>query len=528
MKKITILLIASFLVSWNCGTSVVTEQPQNVITPELIQSYLSYLASDQMKGRNTPSPELDSAASFIADQFRGMGLQMVRGSYFQKVKLGFVSLGEKNNFSIKIKKKETKFAIKDDYVPFEITGSSKVQGNLIFCGYGIEAPEYKYNDYSNANVKGKVVLLLKHEPGEDDTASVFKGKEFTDYSDLSYKAKTAADKGAIGVIIVNDPLNHASLKPVGFPWPSLSKMIPKDALPLTLLKSDYKNIPIIQAGEEFIKKVFGSADKLKNLQKEIDKNCKGYSSDFKDITVSLGTSTEIKETPAYNVTAFLEGSDSLMRDEVLVIGAHYDHVGMKKNAGGQDSIFNGADDNASGTSGVLAIAKAFSQLGEKPRRSIMFITFCGEEKGLFGSRYYIDNPLFPLDKTIAMLNLDMIGRNSVDTLEIEGYSKSPELAAVNEEENKYIGFNLVYQPESSIGSSDHAPFIKKNVPAIFYFAGIHKDYHKVSDEYPLINYQKAARVSQLAFRTALRIANDTTHFKVTENSSSIYSKDYSK
>jgi len=521
MRKYFLIIILPFLI-WNCSSTSTINDSQQVITPGLLEEYISYLASDELMGRNTPGPALDSAAAYIASKFESFGLQKINGSYFQKINLGYVSLGEKNHLNIIRNGTETILKIKDDFVPFDITGNSSTEGKLIFCGYGIEAPEYKYNDYANADVNGKIVLILKHEPRENDSASVFDGAEQSDYSDLNHKVKNAADKGASAVIVVNDPLNHSSLRPVGFPWPSLSKIIPKDAIPLTILNKKYKNIPVVQAGTELINIVFGSADNLKNLQKKIDAEMTGYSAEFDDITVSLGTSIIVDETPAYNVTAFLEGSDAALKNEVLVIGAHYDHSGVKKNTpAGEDSILNGADDNASGTAAMMSIAKAFSQMKTRPKRSILFIAFAGEEKGLFGSNFYLDNPLFPLENTVAMLNLDMIGRNHPDSVWINAHSRSPVLKKINEEENEEIGLTLVHRNEKSVGGSDHAPFIKKGITALFYHSGTHEDYHKVTDEASLINFEKAARISRLAFRTAFRIANESRRYKVTNKSTSL-------
>lgn len=515
MKKYPIIAIL-LIIGWNCSSFDLTD-PQKSISPALMEEYISYLASDDLKGRNTPGEDLDSAAVYIAGRFESFGLQKVNDSYLQKVDLGYVSLGEKNHLSLMKNGEEIIFNIKDGYIPFEITGNRSAQGKLVFCGYGISAPDLNYDDYSGIDVSGKIVLLFKHVPREKDSSSMSKRTGYNEYSNLGYKVKNAVQRGASGVLIVNDPLNHLVLRPVGFPWPSLYKNIPKDALPLTIIAEKYNNVPVVQVGEKFIKDVFGSIENLKDLQSEIDSENKGFSKEYDSLIVSIGTSTIIKKAPAYNVIGFLEGSDPQLKNEVLVIGAHYDHVGIKKDTeAGMDSIANGADDNASGTAGVMAIAKAFSEMPSRPKRSILFITFSGEEKGLFGSKFYLDNPLFPLDKTVAMLNLDMIGRNDPDSLYIIGYSWSPDLKEITSKENEELGFKLIYDNDNYLGGSDHAPFIKDGIAALFYHSGLHKDYHKVTDEAKLIDFTKAARVSQLAFRVAFRIANESRKYKVTE------------
>lgn len=512
MKKLSCILFLSMLF-FGCGsTGTPVKDSINVITPELMNKHISFLASDSLKGRKTPGRDLDKAASYIAEEFKHCGLSPVNGSYFQTVHLGIVDLGKDNRLSIKKYGKEQSFSIKTEFTPFEMTGNKEVSSSVIFAGYGITAPELNYDDYKNLNVNGEIVLLLRHAPHENDTASQFSSPKALEYSQVSYKVQNAIKHGAKGVIIVTDPLNHMLLSPRGFPWPSLSAFIPKDALPVSLLSQEADKVPVVQAGKEVIALLFGSVDKLKELQEKIDRELVPSSFKIEGTSVSLKTSTEITETPANNVAGFMEGSDPSLKNEVVIIGAHYDHVGFKKDhKPGEDYIYNGADDNASGTSGVMALAKAFSSLKTRPKRSILFITFAGEELGLLGSRAYTEAPLFPLEKTAAMLNMDMIGRNDPDSLYIIGSSVCPQLSQINKEENEKIGFKLGYNMEKYLGSSDQEPFIKKGVPAIFYHTGETKDYHHVSDEISTINMEKAARISRLVFLTALRIAEENSY-----------------
>lgn len=508
------ILIASFA---GCSFNIFKSSlpGEKAITPQLISKHIYFLASDSLKGRNTPSPELDSAAEYIAKEFRSIGLSPVNDSYFQKVNLCIVNLDKDNHLKISKAGSEKSFQIKAEFTPFEMTGNKETNAPVVFAGYGIDAPEYNYNDYSNIDVAEKIVFVLRHEPGEEDSNSIFDGVKSTAYSNVQRKVKIAIEKGAVGVLVATDPLNHTSLTPRGFPWPSLSKLIPEDALPINLSMDESKKIPVVHVGEEVIDLLFGSVDSLKNLQSEIDASLTSKSFQFENISVNLKTTTIVTEKPARNVVGFLEGSDTTLKNEVVVIGAHYDHVGYKKKyEPDTDYIFNGADDNASGTSGVLAIAKAFAVMNTRPKRSVMFITFAGEEKGLLGSVAYVENPFFPLEKTVAMLNLDMIGRNHEDSLLIIGGLQSPDIAAINAEENSYIGFTLAGNEERYIGGSDHASFMKKKVPVLFYHTGTHDDYHKVTDHADFIDVSKAARVSQLAFRTAWRIANENKHYRI--------------
>ena len=492
------------------------------ITPDLMQAHVTYLASDSMRGRNTPSPQLDTAAEYIARELRKAAVAPVKGTYFQKVSLNIVALGPDNSLSLKTRGKDQAFELKSDFVPFEMTANSSVTAPLLFAGYGITAPEYNYDDYAGLDAHGKVVLLLRHEPGENDVSSPFRGNEPTPYSNVDVKVRIAREHGAVGVLIVTDPLNHVLLTPRGFPWPSLSKTIPADALPMTLGQDESTKVPVVHVGPRFVEALFGSVDSLSGIQRAIDSGRKASAYPV-DAIVSVKTSTSIKDMSARNVVGILAGSEPSLRNEVVVIGAHYDHVGFKKNhAPGEDYIYNGADDNASGTAAVLAVATAFHARKEAPRRTVLFIFFAGEEKGLYGSQAYTDHPLLPMDSTVAMINLDMIGRGGRDTLFVVGTSRSPDLVKLNEEENKAIGFTLVYGQESFLGRSDQASFLKKRVPAIFLNTGEHPDYHKVTDEASRLDFEKASRVARLAFLDCWRIANESVHYKVIDKPISLF------
>jgi len=481
---------------------------EKAITPELIKKHVYYLASDALKGRNTPSAELDTAAHYIADEFKACGLQPVNDSYFQKVNLAIVNLGPDNHLKITRNGEEKSFRIKEEFTPFEITANKEVNAQIVFAGYGITAPEYNYDDYTNIDVNGKIVFVLRHEPGEEDSGSIFNGIKPTDYSNVKEKVRIAKEHGAIGVLVATDPLNHTSLTPRGFPWLSLSKNIPEDAIPMNLSFDEDLKIPVVHVGEEVINLLFGSVEKLKEIQVELDSMLNSKSFEIPDAVVSVKTSTKVKEMPTQNVVGIIVGTDPVLKDEIIIIGAHYDHVGYKKNQPDTtDIIFNGADDNASVTSGVLAIAAGFAAMKQKPKRTVLFLTFAGEEKGLLGSTAYIEKPLFPLNKTVAMLNLDMIGRNGEDTLYIIGQPQSPDLVNIIVEENKYVGMALIFNQEKNIGGSDHVSFSKKKIHSIFYHTGIHADYHRVTDNPEFINFKKAAKVARLAFRTAWNIAN---------------------
>ena len=513
-RKLCIFIFSCLLVAGNAYPQKNIEKGLAQITPELVKKYVYFLASDSMKGRNTPSAELDKAADYLAKEFAAMGIKPVNGTYFQHIPLCSRNL-DVNNCTLKIRLggNSREFSLKTDYIPFETTGSGKVTAGIVFAGYGITAPEYNYDDYKGLDVKDKIVLVLKHEPGEKDPKSPFDGEKDTKYSALKTKLDIAKQHGAVGVMVVTDPLNHLMLTPQGYPWPSLSKFLPQDNLPIVMCEKN-DQLPFVQVGETVIQYLFGSVDSLKAIQKSMDEKFMPLSYAISNSICELSTSVKTQDYSARNVIGYLEGKDPKLKSELLVIGGHYDHVGfMKKHKEGEDYIFNGADDNASGTAGVLATAKAFSANKSKPDRSVMFILFAGEEKGLYGSDFYCKNPLLPLNKTVAMLNMDMIGRNGKDSLEIEGEKQNPDLYLLVKTEAEKIGLKLIEPKEDLFARSDHYNFYKNGISAMDITSGLHNDYHTVRDNPETIDPEKIALISQLIFRSAWIVANDGKYYK---------------
>ncbi len=512
-KTIAITLSLYFLLVGNIYSQKKIEKGLKQITPELLTQYITYLASDSMKGRNTPSRELDLAADYIATEFASIGIKKINGSYFQIIPFYTKNLDVNKSFlKISLGQESKNFSLKTDFTPFEMTADTLVNSSVVFAGFGITAPEYSYDDYKDIDVKGKIVLVMKHEPGEKDSKSPFDGERDTKYSQLATKLENAKQHGAIGLLIVTDPLNHIMLTPQGYPWPSLSKFMPQENLPVEICVKETL-IPFVQVGDAVIKYLFGSVDSLKSIQKRIDASNLPSSFQINNSVCELSTKLNIHDFTAKNVVGFVEGKDSKLMKEVIIIGGHYDHVGfMKNHKEGEDYIFNGADDNASGTAGVMATAKAFASMKVKPKRSILFILFAGEEKGLYGSGFYCDNPLLPLNKSVAMLNMDMIGHNGNDSIEVEGEKLNPDLGIIIRNENKNIGLLIVEPKEDMYSRSDHYNFFKKDISAMGFSSGLHKDYHTVRDEVGLINSYKAARITKLAFRTAWFLANDKKHY----------------
>ena len=490
-----------------------SQKAMKAITPEEAKSLVDFLAADSMKGRYTPSPELDRCADWLAAKFHAYGCEPVNGSYFQQIHLNRIYLGDSNFVILKTRLGgEKMLEIKKDYMPFETTANQQVEGEVVFVGYGISDSANHYDDYAGVDVSGKVVLALKGGPNEKKPSSPFALEKRAEATRLQDKVQAAIDHRAIGFMLVTNPLHSSLLKPAGFPWPHLFKGFPPDAVPISLAKEEKRKIPCVQVGEEALRTLFGSVDSCRAIAQKIDSLFQPHSMVLTGKQVAIKTTTRIRTQFSRNVVAMIPGADAKLKQEWLIIGGHYDHVGVRsKTEAGQDSIFNGADDNASGTAGVMLIAAAFAAEKERPKRSLLFIAFAGEERGFYGSSTYVDDPLFPLQQTVAMINLDMIGRNRVDSLTIYGKFNAPDLWAIAEKENKQIGFKLSTGLRREAGGSDHVSFNKKNIPTLFFHSGLHQDYHQVGDQAEKINYGKMVYVSKLAFRTAWQLANSSSH-----------------
>jgi hypothetical protein len=533
MKKTKHISLKSFFTLLFLSLSLVTlfaselppdvQRVKNSITGKRIVSYIDFLASPYCRGRETGAEGMDLAAKYITTVFQGEGLEPAGeyGGYFQYVRLNEIMLGKGNRLEIAEKSgsssilKRTK--LETDFLPVYLSAEKEVAAPLIFAGYGITAPEHKYDDYKNIDASGKIVLVMRHEPGENDPNSPFDGRRISNYGTLLSKILNAQKHGALGILFVTDPLNHKVRTPSttgGTMWPSLFKERARDeedfkymrfSNQMRIVGDDFGvNIPALSIDGRLADEILGGEDSLLKLQKEIDTNLAPRSKVLTSKKVTLNVSFLHKPVSAYNVVAKVTGSDPVLKDEVVIVGGHYDHMG-KDNRG---LIFAGADDNASGTAGVMELARAFQSLEEKPKRTILFIAFTAEEKGLLGARYYVYNPIFPLEKTVAMVNLDMIGRNDVDQMSVIGKYQYPKLFdIVNGTNKESVNFDLNFAVEGFIRQSDHFPFMRNNVPSVFFNSGMHDTLHRPEDTVDRILPDKTEKAVQLVFLSMWKIAN---------------------
>lgn len=488
-------------------TDVPTLPPHSVARFDTVtaRSHIEFLASDQMRGRDTPSPELELAADYIEKAFKRNSLEPVGASYSQVYELERLDL---SSASLRlIRNRDTlRGELKSDMVPFEQTGEREIRNApLIFAGYGITAHEYDYDDYAGLNIEGHVVLVLRGEPESPDTTK-FKGKAFTRYASTSEKIKMARSRGAVGILVLDALRSPRKPFVTGYPWSSLFPRLNRASRPLVLPDSS-ESIPAFHVGESIALMVFDSLGAVVAETRRLDSTLVPASRVIPGVRINATVALSRERVRVRNIVGMLKGSS--LPDEYVVIGAHYDHIGVGKADVNGDSIYNGADDNGSGTAGLLLAAEAMAASPSRPERSIVFVAFSGEEKGLLGSKAYVRSSPLPLEKCVAMINLDMIGRCLDGKLSIGGNTRCPDLSAMNEEINSTLEkpFILAYDIEPYFFRSDQASFAMKRIPVLFYFTGEHKDYHKQSDNIDKINMLDLINIARLSTELVWRAAH---------------------
>jgi hypothetical protein len=449
--------------------------------------HIKYLASPELQGRGTGTPGLEKAAAYIAADFRSLHLQPIAGkSYYQDFQVTTnAHLGSGNSLRYEEGGRRKRLEIRKEFIPFNFSASGKASGGLVFAGYGITAKEYNYDDYAGLDVKGKLAIVLRHEPQEFDAKSVFEGKAYTTHAQFADKAVNAKMHGASGVILINDIYAHDG---------STDKFEKfGDAA-----GPDNVGIPFVQMKTAVAEQWLAAAGKnLKEIETSIDRDLKPRSFELPaGDEAQLNVDIERDVKTVHNVGGYIPGETP----EYVIVGAHYDHLGL----GGKDSlapsmtgtVHPGADDNASGTAGVMELAKYFSTQG-KQKRGFLFLTFAGEELGLLGSSYYANHPELPLDNAVAMINMDMIGRLRDNKLYVGGVGTGTTLKPLLDRAAHRSDLTLDESEKGGYGASDHTSFTSKQVPVLFFFSGLHADYHRPSDTWDKINAPGAVKVLRL-------------------------------
>lgn len=462
-------------------------------------SIVRTLAAPEMEGRATGSPGMERAARYIAAEFQRAGLLPAGdgGSYFQSfdVVTG-IRLGGQNRLQLQRAEGGQGYQASQDFTPFSFSDSGRVQGEVAFVGYGITAPELQYDDYTGVDVAGKIVLVLSGDPRERDTSSPFRRPEAYRYTEVRYKVLNAREHGARGVILVTNPVAHGEEPEHLFAIRGITSVSQSGILAINALRRVADAI------------LAGSGHSLHELQESIDRDLRPRSFVVSALTAEIEVQLIHEHGQAWNVIGLLRGTDPALREQAIVVGAHYDHLGH----GGETSlaperygeIHPGADDNASGVAGVIGLARLFAA-GGGARRTIVFIAFAGEEMGLLGSSHYVRAPVVLLERTLAMLNMDMIGRLRNDTLYVFGVDTGKEFREELEAANRDVGLTFRLSGDG-YGPSDHTPFYGKNLSVLFFFTGPHPDYHRPSDTPDKINASGLSRVVRLMAGVLHRVA----------------------
>lgn len=466
MKKFALSSFSTILF----GLALASVSPSYTSAEETIKDHIKFLASDNLEGRFPGTQGIDKAAKYIEKYFIQYGLKPVKGNYFHSF---FVNTGVKLGTDNKLSIDNKSIVLNKDWAPVHFSDNGSVSGEIVFAGYGISTKKdskndnkIHYDDYEGIDANNKILLILTSAPEDSSDKNTLNW-----YSGLRYKATNAREHGAKAVVFVND-INKET-----------------DDLPELKFEQMSRNTGIIcfqitrKKATELLGKDISVLEKSINESKKPQSFLTGKYCDAVIDLVSIEQETK-------NVFGMAEGTDPVLKNEFIVVGAHYDHLGWgvigSTYTGKVPKIHNGADDNASGTAGVLEMARRF---GKSPiKRSIIFVSFSAEEMGLLGSDYFVKNPPFQLDKTEFMINFDMIGRMKENKLQIFGLGTSPDFDARVDSLAAIEKLTLI-KLNDAFGPSDHASFYKNNIPAMHFFTGVHGDYHSPADDWDLINYE---------------------------------------
>ncbi|MEK6650694.1 MAG: M28 family peptidase [Bacteroidota bacterium] len=466
-----------------------------VLSAEDVLTHIRYLASEELQGRGSGTPGGEAAAAYIEAQFKQFGLSPAQpdGSFRQKFEfVSSVRLGSDNRLIVKRSGRKRGLTLHDDFRPMGFSGSGTYSGGVVVVGYGISLPMQGYDDYAGIDVAGKAVIVLRYSPHGDKPPM-----EFQASTALRTKVLKAKEKGALAVIVITGPADADTDVPMKLSYDR---------------QSGTADLPVISVRRSVVDDwLRGSGLSVKSIQDSLLASKKPRSFALSEVELEVRTDVQLVRATSDNVVGLLEGSDPTLRNEIVVLGAHYDHLGM----GGEDSgslkpdtiaVHNGADDNASGTAGLLELAQYFATRSPRPKRSLLFVAFSGEELGLLGSSAYVNAPTTPVDRMTAMINMDMIGRLTDRKLIVYGIGTSPGFEMLITARNADSSFALKLNKDG-YGPSDHSSFYGKKIPVFHFFTDLHSDYHRPSDDWQLINAGGEQKVLEFIAGVADDLAN---------------------
>jgi len=535
-------ILAAALLAVPAGTPQAQDPPKTgdlKLAPELravvdgiesapILATIGFLASNRLEGREAGERGLEVAADYLVSRFKALGMSPPGAEGFeQEFRLRYRFLTENARFSVTrgIESAESRreFRVRADWVPFAFSEIGEVSAPLVFAGYGIVAPEFGWDDYAalgKQGARGKIVVVLRHEPDREGKAGrgFFDGSEMTRHAAFRQKARVAAGQCALGLIVVDGPAgdevlsNPSSSAALRTVMTEEQRALDRDDEERPRARADIEGhdrplgIVAIHASQELLRWLDGGRD-WAALQESMDEQRRPAAFGFADTTARIVHEVHTEYRDTSNVMAVLPGSDPELRDEYVLVGGHYDHEGKDPRNG---DIYNGADDNASGTATVIAVAEAFAALPTPPARSLICLAFSAEEKGLLGSDWFARNPPVPLENIVAAINLDMVGRNDEGEISLVGRDMMPDFAAIFDRFAARSGLTLNDDAGAGAGRSDNASLWLGGVPTMSLFSGTHEDYHEPSDTAGKIVPGKVQAVARLAFLVAHEIATGAT------------------
>ena len=476
MKNLILLALLMALTFISCNR--IKEDP--AITDKELLAHVEFLASDSLKGRSPGTPEDRIAASYIADEFRKAGMKWFTDNGLQEFKIVTnLEAGKNNSFQLK----DFSGISGKDFTPASFSSNGKLEAEIIFCGYGFQINEtdLKWNDYTGQDIAGKWVMVLRGNPLPNQPSSVY-----DNYSNDRDKAMVARDNGAGGIIFVSGPLFD-----------------PYDELMSLGSRESSVGIPAIHISRELADRILKHSGKsTAMLEKNMNDKLRTISF---NTGVKITGSAEIipREATTFNVAGFIEGDHPDKKNQWIILGAHYDHLGLGgtgSTSRKQDTIaiHYGADDNASGVASMIEIAEKIALNEKYPERSFLFLAFGAEEMGLLGSKHFVDSPLIPLGDVSLMMNLDMVGRMKNDLLQVIGTGTSEEGEEIITALAQQDSIKLTTSPEG-FGASDQSSFYAKDIPVLFLTTGVHTDYHTPADIASKLNYSGMVKVADYAF-----------------------------
>ncbi|MEX1232090.1 MAG: M20/M25/M40 family metallo-hydrolase [Planctomycetaceae bacterium] len=548
-----LFLIASLLA---CAFTLANDNSSTEDRIARMKADIQYLASDELEGRGLGTNGINLAADYLQSTFDKLGLDVSKadGDAFQEFDYTTgATLGGTNTLAISLpEEKKLEPSYDAGFRTCSFGGSGSFSGGAAFCGYGIQAEDLQYDDFAGVDLKGKIAIILRRNPRQSDTHSD-PHTGFGLYADLRSKMNNAAAAGAVAVLFVNDPhMIHTAEKERQKELDALAYAVVEAATAFeaadpqntddfaaarrkltesvttfqtekqktvnhdALMEFGYagignaEQIPVFHISQQLCDQMLKPSlnKSLEELEAAIDRDLKPQSAVLEGVTIAGTTSINRVVAEVKNVIAVLEGEGPLA-DETIVIGAHYDHLGRGGEGSltpGSNEIHNGADDNASGTVALLELARRFAACNEKLPRRLVFIAFTAEERGLIGSARYTKEPIFPLENTVAMFNMDMVGRMTDDKMQIFGTGTSKRWdGAISGLAEKY-SLNVTKKPEG-FGPSDHSSFYAKKIPVLHFFTGTHTDYHRPSDDWEKINLADMNRVANVLEELIVETAN---------------------